>query len=164
LKRARRENMCGNITIRLATMEDAQTLIEFNRAMALETEHKHLVADTVSQGVEKLLSNPDLGFYIVAESGRETLGSLMVTTEWSDWRDGIFWWIQSVYVKLNWRRRGVFRSLYNFVKELAKEDPSVCGFRLYVERNNLSAQKTYQAVGMHKTPYRLFEELKDGIE
>lgn len=152
--------MCTSFSIRLAKIEDADTLIGFNRAMALETENKHLAADDVSQGVKKLLSNPDLGFYIVAESDGEIVGALMVTTEWSDWRDGFFWWIQSVYVTLNWRRRGVFTRLYKFVRQLAKGDPSICGFRLYVERDNLAAQKTYEAVGMQKTPYCLFEELK----
>ena len=96
--------MYNNISIRPAKIEDAHTLIEFNRAMALETEHRHLASEIVSQGVKRLLLNSDLGFYLVAESNGETVGSLMVTTEWSDWRDGFFWWIQSVYVKPAWRR------------------------------------------------------------
>ena len=150
--------------IRLAKEADAAVLVVFTRAMALETENKELLPGIVSQGVESLLKNQELGFYVVAEAQLETVGSLMVTTEWSDWRNGIFWWIQSVYVRPDWRRRGIFRSLYGFVKSLANEDPSVCGFRLYVERGNEAAQKTYRAIGMEQTSYQMFEELKGGIE
>jgi ribosomal protein S18 acetylase RimI-like enzyme len=88
----------------------------------------------------------------------------MVTSEWSDWRNGVFWWIQSVYVRPQWRRKGVFRRLYSFVKDLAARDPSVCGFRLYVEAGNGTAQETYRSVGMAQTSYRVFEELKSGVD
>ena len=87
----------------------------------------------------------------------------MLTNEWSDWRNGLFWWIQSVYVQPNHRRRAVYRTMYQHVKQLAAQDDSVCGFRLYVEHENAQAQETYAALGMQKTPYRLFEELKPGI-
>jgi ribosomal protein S18 acetylase RimI-like enzyme len=90
-------------------------------------------------------------------------GSLMITTEWSDWRDGDFWWIQSVYVKPEFRKLGVYRAMYAFVQSLAASKPNVCGFRLYVERENLTAQKTYASLGMQETHYNIFESLKPGI-
>lgn len=126
--------------------------------MAKETEGKDLTVSVLSAGVQWLLQNPEHGFYFVAEIGGEPAGCLMVTSEWSDWRNGLFWWIQSVYVKPQHRRKGIYRSLYKHVKQLARERGDVCGFRLYVEKENLNAQKTYQSLGMRETPYRMFEE------
>ena len=146
--------------IRRATFDDADTLAAFNSEMATETEGKKLLPDVIGAGVRALLNDAGLGYYVVAESEGQVVGSLMVTTEWSDWRNGIFWWIQSVYVTPPWRRRGVYRSLYDFVRDLANDDPNVCGFRLYVERDNITAQKTYAALGMQESDYKLFEELK----
>lgn len=146
--------------IRKATIDDADTLAAFNAEMARETEGKTLLPDVIGAGVRALLKDPRLGYYVVAEIDGQIAASLMVTTEWSDWRNGIFWWIQSVYVRPAYRRRGVYRSLYAFVKQLADNDPSVCGFRLYVERENSAAQNTYAALGMQETSYKLFEELK----
>jgi ribosomal protein S18 acetylase RimI-like enzyme len=144
--------------IRRAGPADANVLIEFNRSMARETEGKELHEATISAGVRALLENPSLGFYVVAEIDGEISGSLMITTEWSDWRNGDFWWIQSVYVRPDYRRTGIYRALYDFVKHDAAEALHVCGFRLYVERDNQIAQKTYKSLGMHETNYRLFEE------
>ena len=149
--------------VRLATPQDAPVLVEFNAAMALETEHKELLADVIGAGVRSLLGNPAAGFYVVAEKNGETVGALMITKEWSDWRNGTFWWIQSVYVRPDVRRQGVYKLLYRHVKELAANDPAVCGFRLYVERENARAQATYNALGMKKTGYLVFEELKPGV-
>ncbi len=146
--------------IRRANPDDASILIDFNCAMARETEGQELDQELITVGVRTLLANEALGFYIVAENDGETAGSLMITTEWSDWRNGNFWWIQSVYVKPEHRRRGVYRSLHEFVRHIADQDPTVCGFRLYVERENTVAQNTYSSLGMHETSYRLFEELK----
>ena len=87
----------------------------------------------------------------------------MVTNEWSDWRNGLFWWIQSVYVEPAWRRRGVYRRLYHFIRPLAQADPGICGFRLYVEKDNVVAQKTYASLGMVQTDYLVYEELKPGV-
>lgn len=145
--------------IRIGTERDLATLVEFNQAMARETEARELAAHTVSEGVSGLLRNPHYGFYLVAEVDGETVGSLMVTFEWSDWRNALFWWIQSVYVKPGFRRRGVYRRLYAEVKERARRQGGVCGFRLYVERENRSAQRTYGALGMNDSGYLLFEEL-----
>lgn len=149
--------------IRTASEHDAGALIEFNRAMALETEHKQLLPEVISAGVHSMLANPTAGFYLVAEDERRVVGALMVTKEWSDWRNGSFWWIQSVYVRPECRRQGIYRRLYQHVKELAAHDPAVCGFRLYVERENTRAQSTYRGLGMTETRYLVFEELKPGV-
>ena len=152
-------------SVRLAEERDAPALVEFNRAMARETEAKELDAAVLTAGVRGLFRQPQYGFYVVAEAAEsgasEVIGSLMVTYEWSDWRDGLFWWIQSVYIKPGFRRRGVYRSLYEFVKAHAAEDASVRGFRLYVERENAAAQRTYESLGMAETHYRLYEELRE---
>ncbi|KAB8335808.1 GNAT family N-acetyltransferase [Scytonema tolypothrichoides VB-61278] len=151
--------------IRLAKPDDLDVLVEFNRAMARETEDKDLCLDILTAGVETLLKNPILGFYVVAENQNKVTGSLMVTTEWSDWRNGIFWWIQSVYVHPDFRRQGIYRQLYEFVKEKARNQQNelrICGFRLYVEHQNTVAQKTYEALGMKDTGYMIFEELELG--
>ncbi len=149
--------------IRLAAPADARALVEFNSAMALETEDKRLLPGVIGAGVRSLLKNPDSGFYVVAEAGGRVVGSLMLTKEWSDWRNGNFWWIQSVYVRPELRRRGVYRRLYRHVQRLGAGDRAVCGFRLYVERGNRRAHAAYRALGMEKTRYLVFEELKPGV-
>ena len=148
--------------IRQALAQDAAELAEFNTNMARETEGIELIPDVIRAGVETMIANPDWGFYLVVELDNGIQASLMITTEWSDWRNGMFWWIQSVYVRPEYRRQGLYRELYARVKELAEQDPRVCGFRLYVERENTGAQRTYAALGMRETPYRLFEELCEG--
>ncbi|MDH5353565.1 MAG: GNAT family N-acetyltransferase [Gammaproteobacteria bacterium] len=149
------------MTIRLATIEDAQSLSEFNQKMAFETEAITLIPEVIDAGVRAMISNPQMGFYLVAEDDNEIQASLMVTTEWSDWRNGMFWWIQSVYVKPDFRRKGLYRQLYQQVKSLAEAETGVCGFRLYVEHDNKIAQDTYHSLGMQETAYKLFEELKN---
>ena len=155
--------MSEEIRIRPAAASDAKALVDFAAAMALETEGKVLLRDVIGTGVQHLLAHPGMGFYAMAECEGEVAGSLMVTTEWSDWRNGNFWWVQSVYVRPEFRRRGVYRQLYQYLQKRAAEDPMVCGFRLYVERDNTRAQATYRAAGMEQTHYILFEELKPGI-
>lgn len=149
--------------IRVATPEDAGVLVEFNAAMALETEGKELLPEVIGAGVRSLLRRESSGFYLVAEDSGRVVGSLLVTKEWSDWRNGDFWWIQSVYVRPQFRRRGVYKRLYRHIQEMAAKDPGVCGFRLYVERENARAQTTYRALGMKETRYLVFEELKPGV-
>src|SRR5262249_55557386 len=105
--------------IRLASGQDADALIEFNSAMALATEQRELLPEVISAGVRSMLANPAAGFYLVAEDERRVVGALMVTKEWSDWRNGSFWWIQSVYVRPECRRQGIYRRLYQHVKEIA---------------------------------------------
>ena len=151
------------IPIRRAIAQDAQALIDFNCAMALETERRELLPEVIGAGVRSLLANPAAGFYVVAEADDQVVGALMLTKEWSDWRNGSFWWIQSVYVRRQYRRRRIYTQLYRHVKELAASDSGVCGFRLYVERENGRAQAVYRALGMSETHYRVFEELKSGI-
>lgn len=151
--------MPQEIACRNAQLDDTSILVEFNRAMAFETESKVLDPTVLSQGVAALLENPDLGFYVVAEYDSAVVGALMVTTEWSDWRNGVFWWIQSVYVQPEFRRQGVYRRLYRFVQKMAAEDSKVCGFRLYVAQDNTAAQRVYKTLGMSPTHYWIFEDL-----
>lgn len=148
-----------DVVIRTGEQGDAAALIEFNIAMALETEDKVLARELVSNGVQTLLNKPEYGFYVIAEKTGEIAGSLMVTTEWSDWRDGEFWWVQSVYVRRDCRRQGIYRKLYEYIKLKAAKKGNVCGFRLYVERDNTVAQKAYSKLGMCETFYKMFEEL-----
>ena len=142
-------------------MEDAAVLAGFNRAMAFETESKELDPEKLLPGVEAVLREPRHGFYVVADDGHEIAGALLVTYEWSDWRNGRIWWIQSVYVRPAHRRRGVYRALHEFVREQARAAGGVVGVRLYVERDNSNARSTYAALGMHETPYRIYEETLD---
>jgi ribosomal protein S18 acetylase RimI-like enzyme len=151
------------LQIRPARAEDADAIAACNAAMALETEGKRLLPQVLGAGVRRLLGEPQLGFYLVAQAGAEVVACLMVTTEWSDWRNGRFWWIQSVYVQPAWRRRGVFRALYDHVRALAQAEPDVCGLRLYVEQHNAPAQATYRSLGMQQTEYMVFEQLKPGV-
>ncbi len=150
--------------IRFATSVDAIALAGFNRAMARETENLKLMPATSLAGVQSVFKEPALGFYLVTEMHDQLIASLMVTTEWSDWRNGLFWWIQSVYVVPEWRRRGVYRSLYQHVVKLAECDETVCGFRLYVEHENHTAQQTYTTLGMHKVDYHVFEQSKSTLD
>ena len=149
----------GSIETRLAVCGDAATLVGFNQAMARETESKSLSNATLREGVETVLRDPLHGFYVVADTGREIAGTLLVTYEWSDWRNGRFWWIQSVYVRPEHRRRGVYRALHEFVRDRARTVGGVVGLRLYVERDNATAQRTYAALGMNATAYRMCEEM-----
>ena len=145
------------LRVREASMADINILVEFNAAMALETERKTLDPRILSAGVAAVLAEPRRGFYLVAEAERDVVGCLMITYEWSDWRNGDWWWFQSVYVRPEDRRRGVFRLLYAEVERRARATPRVIGLRLYVERDNASAQRTYASLGMSETHYRLFE-------
>lgn len=144
--------------IRYASLADADTIARFNQAMARETEDKILEDEVINTGVRALMENPRNGFYVVAEVDGELAASLMVTSEWSDWRNGFFWWIQSVYVDTAYRRRGLYSAMYRFVKNEAAKRADVCGFRLYVEQENVSAQNTYEYLGMKRTSYVLYEE------
>ena len=154
--------MTSTISIRQATTSDIDIIAQFNQAMALETENKTLQAETIQNGVTRMIQQPAMGFYLVAEiqtddDTTEVCGCLGITYEWSDWRNGLFWWIQSVFIDQQHRRKGVFGKLYQRVTELAKEQPDACGIRLYVERENTNAQKTYHALGMIETEYNLLE-------
>ena len=144
--------------IRKAVESDIDALIGFNEAMAFETEGKKLFTATLRKGVEAVFDDPQKGFYLVAEDGGKAIGGLMVTYEWSDWRNAWFWWIQSVYVNPEYRGRHVYSQLYDFVKQDAQRTGNVCGFRLYVEKENAHAQRVYKKLGMEETYYLMFEE------
>ena len=148
-----------DIVVRRATLDDSGILIQFNMAMAEETEARSLDQATVTAGVAKLFLDSQQGFYLVAEVDSVACGSLMITYEWSDWRNGLFWWIQSVYVEPVARRNGVFTALYQYVKQMAHHDDTACGLRLYMEQDNMPARAVYMAMGMEKTPYQVFENL-----
>ena len=147
----------GAWTIHPATAQDVPRLRDWAVAMALETEHKALDPGTVEKGIHAVLDQPRRGAYFVAERGGEAAGTLMLTYEWSDWRNGDWWWIQSVYVVPEQRRKGVYGALYAHVLAGARANPAVCGLRLYVERGNGSAQRTYEALGMVDAGYRMYE-------
>jgi len=153
--------MLNGLSVRMGQDKDADALVKFNMALAWETERKQLSLPLVNKGVQTLLKNPQYGFYVVAEKSSEIIGAFMVTFEWSDWRCALFWWIQSVYVKPEFRQRGVFRRLYEYLKDKASRESNVCGFRLYVEQSNHTAQSTYEKVGMKETSYKVYEELFD---
>ena len=145
------------MNIRLAVKKDTDALIEFNQAMALETEGKRLRTDVLRSGVEAVFSDEKKGFYVVAEDAGNIVGGLMVTYEWSDWRNAWFWWIQSVYILPEYRGRTIYSGLYDFVKAKAAENGNVCGFRLYVETANVHAQRVYEKVGMETSHYLMYE-------
>jgi GNAT superfamily N-acetyltransferase len=158
------------IQILNAHQSHTETIAKFNQSMAIETENKTLDWDLILPGVQRLLDEPASGFYLVAvdkvgidqeQAGNDAsavVACLGVTYEWSDWRNALFWWIQSVYVLPSHRGQGVFSQLYATVKERALEQTDVCGIRLYVEKDNATAQRTYERLGMIETEYRLLEE------
>ncbi len=154
-------SILDHLNVRLAKSEDAARIASFSAAMALETEGRHLDRDRLHNGTIALLHSPDRGFFLVAEleqaDDRRLLGQLMITYEWSDWRNGAFWWIQSVYVDPAWRRQNVFRRMHESVMATAKTSPNVCGVRLYVEKNNDLAQAVYRKVGLTPSSYAIFE-------
>ena len=149
--------MQDTIYIRRAVDSDADFIAESNTAMALETESMALDATVVGPGVEAVLADDSLGFYLVAEIDGRPAGQLMVTYEWSDWRNGLWWWIQSVYVRPEFRRRGVYSALHRHVEEAARAAGCVCGLRLYVEQENNRAQQVYRSLDMHPTRYHMYE-------
>ena len=151
-----------NLTVRHARPDDAETIARYNIAMALETEGKRLDPSVIGSGVRTVFANPGHGFYLVAEVDGEVGGCLMCTFEWSDWRNGQFWWVQSVYVAPDHRRKGLYRAMYAHLKDMARERGGVCGLRLYVEHDNRRAQETYRALGMRDARYLVYEEITPG--
>jgi ribosomal protein S18 acetylase RimI-like enzyme len=141
--------------VRSATAADIDVIVQFNTAMALETEAKTLDPSVLRAGVAAVFAEPRRGFYLIAERAGEVAGCLLITYEWSDWRNGDWWWLQSVYVHPEHRRGGVFRALYAQVERLAAARDAF-GIRLYVEQDNRRAQETYIALGMHEEQYRMY--------
>jgi GNAT superfamily N-acetyltransferase len=150
--------MPASIQIRDASHDDIALLAGYACAMARETEQKMLDPDTVRRGVAAVLEQATRGRYFVATRAGEVVGTAMLTYEWSDWRDGDWWWLQSVYVVPEARRGGVFRALYSHILQAARTTPRVCGLRLYVEHENAAAQATYAALGMRDAGYRMLEQ------
>ena len=146
-----------SIDIRDARVDDALRLAGWAVAMAWETEQKSLDPDIVRRRIRAVFDRPGRGRYFIADRHGEAAGTLMLTYEWSDWRNGDWWWIQSVYVAPEHRRQGVYAALYAHVKQLAMARPDVCGLRLYVEHHNANAQRTYESLGMVDAGYRMYE-------
>jgi ribosomal protein S18 acetylase RimI-like enzyme len=143
--------------IRKAKITDTEIIADYNSRLAWETEHRRLNLPRVCKGVSALLRDPKKGLYFVAEEKGQVIGQIQITREWSDWRNGNFWWIQSVYVAQEFRQRGVFRSLYAHVYRLARARREVCGLRLYVDEHNHRAQEAYERLGMKESNYMFFE-------
>lgn len=154
--------MAPRVRLRPAEAGDLPTLVRFSRAMAMETESRVLDPRRLREGLNSIMSSPALGFLRVAEVDeggvRRIVGQLMVTYEWSDWRNAVFWWIQSVYVDPSWRRQGVYRAMHQAIRREARSTPGVGGLRLYVEETNRPAQRTYRQLGMTTSPYRVLED------
>lgn len=146
-----------HIQIRKATALDTRFIVDSNVRLAQETENLQLDFDRVNSGVRALLDDPAKGTYYIAEVDGTTAGQLLIAYEWSDWRNGMFWWIQSVYVVRERRGAGVFRALYNHIESLARERQDICGLRLYMDAHNASARKAYEKLGMRQTNYEIFE-------
>lgn len=148
------------LEIRPARREDAATIVDFQVRMAIETEGLELDLPTVTRGVQAVFDDPAKGQYWVAESAGRVVGSLLSTYEWSDWRNGTVLWIQSVYVPLERRRSGVYRRLYECLRDLVLTSSDLRGIRLYVDRRNAAAQRVYERLGMSREHYEMFEWLK----
>lgn len=156
--------MVKPILIREARLEDLWTIVEFQLAMAKETEDLDLHRDTVTQGVKHVFeTRPAFGQYFVAELENQILGSLLRLSEWSDWRNAEVWWIHSVYVRPEFRRQGIYKLMYEVLKSLAVANHRVSGLRLYVEKHNQAAQRTYSSLGMASDRYDLFEWMKGPV-
>lgn len=149
------------VTFREARHGDAGAIINFQIAMARETEELELDRDVLTRGVEGVFADPSRGRYFVAESDGRVVGSLLITYEWSDWRNGTVWWIQSVFVIPEMRGQGIYAGLYEYVQSMVNADPSIRGIRLYVDRRNVGAQKVYTRLGMNGEHYSVFEWMKE---
>lgn len=147
----------AELSIRSAALGDLPTLVDFNTRLAWETEHKRLDADTIARGVRRALSQPALCRYFVAERSGQIVGQAMITIELTDWRDGVLWWLQSVYVAESSRGGGVFRALFDHIRCLAESDPEVRGLRLYVERENEQARRVYEQLGLAPSGHLVYE-------
>ena len=147
----------SDIQVRQASLMHLDTIVDFNAAMAKETEGKELNMGMLRSGVEAVLTRNDLGFYLVADHSGRPVGQLLITYEWSDWRNAFFWWIQSVYVSPDYRRRGVYKALHVYAAAEGRRHSNICGLRLYVDKDNRIAQETYASLRMRQTHYDMYE-------
>jgi len=145
------------IKIRKAIIEDLETIVKFNYNLAKQTEDKELDLEILTKGVIAMLSDTSKGQYYVYEIDGKVVGQIMNTYEWSDWRNGTFLWVQSVYVDEEYRRKGIFKELYNHVKQICDNDEKIAGIRLYVEKENFNAKATYKSLGMDECNYHMYE-------
>ena len=145
------------INLRMATVRDIDNITLFNTEMAFETENINLDQADLRLGIAAVLSDSNLGFYLISELEGVLIGQILITKEWSDWRNGWFWWIQSVFVEPNHRRKGVYSAMYKKIVDMADREGNVCGLRLYVDRDNLSAKQVYSHLGMSQSHYDLYE-------
>lgn len=148
------------VSIRKASLSDLETIASFQEAMSHETEGLTLNSNTIRAGVKAILHDSDKGQYFIATVNHEAAACLLITYEWSDWRNSTVFWIQSVYVRPENRRAGLYKMLYNHVKSIALASDTVAGIRLYVDRTNTTAQKTYASLGMNGEHYQVFEWMK----
>lgn len=149
------------MNIRKALNKDIDVIARYNYNLAYETENKILNMNILTKGVEAIIKDENNGIYHVCEINGEVVGQIMYTFEWSDWRNGTFLWIQSVYVNKEFRGMGVFKALYKFIRDIADNDNNICGIRLYVEKENTIAKKTYKNIGMKECNYYIYEYDKE---
>jgi len=145
-----------DMLIRNATLNDAEIIAENNLLLAQESENIRIKHEMVIEGVKTIITDEQKGFYLVVENRNEIIGQMMITFEWSDWRNKNIWWLQSVYVRKGWRRKGIFTQLLKTIKQRALEH-NVDVLRLYVHKNNKNAKKTYQQLKMIKEPYDIYQ-------
>lgn len=148
------------IIVRPAEPLDFEVIATFQIAMARETEQIQLYKPIVTAGVKRVFAKPELGKYFVAEKDEKVVASLLITYEWSDWRNGTVWWIQSVYVEPSCRQQGVFTTIYRHIKQMVLADDRIMGIRLYVDKSNLRARKIYEKLEMNGDHYALYEWMK----
>lgn len=151
------DNQLKSVQIKQGTLHEVCDIAQFQVDMAFESENTLLDINTLIPGVKAAITDPQKGTYLVAIDNGQAIGSLLLTKEWSDWNNSYYWWIQSVYVKPEHRRKGIYRSLYAKAKEMARQD-GAAQIRLYVDKTNLRGQQTYQALGMQESHYLMYEE------
>jgi len=150
----------ANMLIKKAIAADIETIVAFQKAMAMETENLQLDGETVRKGVKAVLDDQSKGCYYVCEVKGKVVASLLITYEWSDWRNATVYWLQSVYVKQEFRRQGIFNSMYNFIRDQVNTNPDVVGIRLYVDKSNRRALNVYENAGMNGAHYATYEWMK----
>lgn len=148
------------ITIRKATTADIPSLVEFQQKLAHETENVTLNSAILHKGMQAMFDDPSKGFYNVVEDNGTVIGCHMITYEWSDWRNGLVWWLQSVYVIDSYRKKGIFKLMYENIVSVIQKDPSLIGLRLYVDKSNARAMKVYESMGMNGEHYTVYEWMK----
>ena len=148
------------IEIRVATMLDLKVLVDFQQKLAFESEGVTLDSERLTLGMKRLLVDASKGVYYVVQDGGQPIGCHLITYEWSDWRNGMVWWLQSVYVAQDYRSKGIFRLMHNNIIRMINADPELIGLRLYVDKSNTKAMKVYEAMGMNGEHYTVYEWMK----